>query len=112
MACFLLLKSISDSPTSYSVVLETMKQSQRTAEELNEIYMQVTYDLAVAKMVSQIQCTYSPRFENLFINFGWFHVILVFHKDLFECGITTILITSESEGNKIINARYFILYCT
>ena len=58
------LTTINASPKSTSVVIETLKQSQKVAEECDERYMQVTYDLAIAKVALQIQCTEKPRFDN------------------------------------------------
>jgi hypothetical protein len=49
------LTTINESPTTVSVVLETMRQAQKLAEEFNEDYMEVTYDLAIAKIALQIQ---------------------------------------------------------
>lgn len=37
-------------PTSTSIVVETMKQSKTIAEDLQQPYIQVTYDLAIAKV--------------------------------------------------------------
>lgn len=51
------LTPINASPTSNSVVLETMQQSKKIAEELNQSSIQVTYDLAIAKVALQIQAT-------------------------------------------------------
>ena len=39
-----------------------------------------TYDLEIAKIALQIQCTEKPRFDNLFIHVGTFHVLMVFFK--------------------------------
>lgn len=44
------LTTINRSPTDKSVVVETMKQSQQVARECGEKYMQITYDLAIAKI--------------------------------------------------------------
>ncbi|KMQ82013.1 hypothetical protein RF55_24485 [Lasius niger] len=51
------LTPINVSPTATNVVLETMKQSQKIAEECNATYMPVTYDLAIAKVAMQLQST-------------------------------------------------------
>ena len=51
------LTPINLSPTNTAVVLETMVQSQKVANECNEKYMQVTYDLAIAKIAMPIQAT-------------------------------------------------------
>ena len=44
------LKQMNESPTSTTVVAETLKRSQKTAEESNKYSMSVTYDLALAKV--------------------------------------------------------------
>lgn len=48
------LTTINLSPTNISVVLHTMLESQRVAEECGEEYMQITYDLAIAKIALQL----------------------------------------------------------
>ena len=72
------LTPINLSPTNTAVVLETMVQSQKVANECNEKYMQVTYDLAIAKIAISIQATEKLRFDNLFINLGSFHIMLAY----------------------------------
>ena len=49
------LPQINQSPTSNAVVVETMKRSQKLAEESNKSCMVVTYDLPIAKIAFQIQ---------------------------------------------------------
>ena len=55
---------------------ETLKRSQAVAKECGDKYVIVTYDLAVAKIVRQIQIQNSPKFDDCFIQFGQFHTIL------------------------------------
>lgn len=74
------LTSINKSPTENTVVLETMKQALKIAEECGEKYMQVTYDLAIAKVALQIQSTEKGDYKNLFIHIGSFHVMLAYFK--------------------------------
>lgn len=94
------LPQINESPTSLQVVMETMKQSQRIAQECNQPYMIVTYDLAIAKLAMTIQAEECPRFDNLFVILGGFHILMAFFKSvgkyldesggphiLSECGI-------------------------
>lgn len=57
------LTPINASPTSTSIVLETMEQSKKIAEDLHQNYIQVTYDLAIAKIALQIQSTEKPKFD-------------------------------------------------
>ncbi|XP_011171576.3 uncharacterized protein LOC105204222 [Solenopsis invicta] len=101
------LTTINDSPTNNSVVVETMKQSQRVANECGEIYMQVTYDLAIAKVALQIQRTEKPRFDNLFIHVGMFHVMMAYFKAIGKfinnCGISTVMINSDLLASGSIN---------
>ena len=47
--CKTLLKEMNESPTSISVVAETLKRSQKVAEECNKNSILVTYDLALLK---------------------------------------------------------------
>lgn len=54
------LTTINLSPTNTAVVQETMIQSQKIAEECQELYIQVTYDLAITKIALQIQSTENP----------------------------------------------------
>ena len=72
------LTTVNVSPTNTAVVMETLKQSHKVARECGETYMQVTYDLAIAKIALQIQCTEKPRFDDLFIHVGTFHVMMAF----------------------------------
>ena len=74
----LYMENISLPPTRLDVVVETMKISQQVASECDEEYIVVHYDLAIAKPALQIQATESPRFDNLFIAFGHFHICLAY----------------------------------
>ena len=65
-------------PTRLDVVVETLRISQKVAEECNEKYAIVHYDLAIAKPAMQIQYEESPQFDNIFICFGPFHIELAF----------------------------------
>ena len=56
------MTTINASPTNESVVIETMKQALQVANECGQIFMQVTYDLAIAKVALQIQSVERPRF--------------------------------------------------
>ena len=74
----LYLENITLPPTRNDVVLETMKMSQQIARECGEEFMIVHYDLAIAKPALQIQSAEAPRFDNLFIAFGPFHITLAY----------------------------------
>ena len=76
------LPPINQSPTSHSVVLETMKRPQQLAKESKIKEIAVTYDLAIAKVAMQIQAKESPRFHNLFIAMGTFHLEMAFFNAL------------------------------
>lgn len=101
------LTTINASPTSTSVVIETLKQSQKVAEECGETYMQVTYDLAIAKIALQLQCTEKPRFDNLFIHVGTFHVMMAYFKAIGKfidnSGIQNIMINSDLLASGSLN---------
>ncbi len=49
------LPQINHSPTSLAAVAETLRMSQRIAEECGQKYISVTFDLAIAKMTFAIQ---------------------------------------------------------
>ena len=57
---------------------ETMKIDQKVASECNKEYVLVTYDLAIAKPACQIQAEESPQFDNVFIMFGAFHIMMAY----------------------------------
>ncbi|XP_045025640.1 uncharacterized protein LOC116935576 [Daphnia magna] len=74
------LSAIDASPTRADVVKKTMERSVRILKECNQKYISVTYDLAIAKQVLCIQSTEKPKFNNLFIQLGSFHIFLSFFK--------------------------------
>ena len=76
------LPQINMSPTSLSVVVQTMKMSQQLAEECDQKYISVTYDLAIAKLALCIQAEEAPKFDNIFIQLGHFHITMSFFKAL------------------------------
>ena len=59
-----------------------MKRSQQLAKESKIKEIAVTYDLAIAKVAMQIQAKESPRFDNLFIAMGKFHLEMAFFNAL------------------------------
>lgn len=101
------LTPINASPTSNSVVLETMQQSKKIAEELNQSSIQVTYDLAIAKVALQIQATEKPTYDNLFIHLGPFHIMMAYFKAvgkvISDCGLTNIMVESGLLANGSVN---------
>lgn len=74
------LTPINESPTNVNVVYETMRQSQKIAKECTQEYIQVMYDLAIAKVAYQIQSTEKPKFNNLFIYLGSFYIMMAYFK--------------------------------
>ena len=68
------LPQINMSPTSNSVVMETLKRSLKVMVETGKTSIAVTYDLAIAKIALQIQHAESPQFDNIFVKFGDFHI--------------------------------------
>lgn len=101
------LTPINASPTSTSIVLETMKQSQQIAEEVQQSSIQVTYDLAIAKVALQIQATEKPTFDNLFIHLGPFHIMMAYFKAIgkviSDCGLTNVMVESSLLANGSVN---------
>ena len=61
---------IDASPTSDSVVAETLKMSQRIAAECDQTYIPVTYDLAIYKRARGIQSVERPTYDNIFFLLG------------------------------------------
>ena len=59
-----------------------MKISQRIADECDQKYICVNYELAIAKLALCIQAEESPKFDNLFIQLGHFHITMSFFKAL------------------------------
>ena len=53
---------------------ETLKRSQAVAKECGDQYTTVIYNLAVAKIVRQIQIQNSPKFDDFFIQ--WKKMVL------------------------------------
>ncbi|CAH2096461.1 unnamed protein product [Euphydryas editha] len=109
------LTPINASPTDISVVYETMRQSQQIAQECQQPSIQVTYDLAIAKIAMQIQSEEKPIFQNLFIHMGDFHTMLAYFKGvgkfIDECGLTHMMVESEllasGSVNGFISGKHF-----
>lgn len=70
----LYMPNIDRSPTSNDVVVETLNITKKCAEECGQKYGLVTYDLDIASRASKIQITESPKFDDVFILFGSFHL--------------------------------------
>lgn len=67
---------ISKPPTRNDVVQEAMVCSLKVAEEMNQEYAVVTYDLAVALKAYSVQALQAPTFDKLFILLENFHLEL------------------------------------
>ena len=65
---------ISLPPTMSDVVCETMVQSIQVSKEMKQKYAIVAYDLAVALKIYCIQVVQAPKFDNLIIILGNFHI--------------------------------------
>ena len=63
---------MNESPTSIPVVGETLKRSQKVAEECNKYSISVTYDLAIAKVGMQLQAEENLTYDHVFIHLGPF----------------------------------------
>ena len=92
------LQQINQSPTSNTVVIETLRRALKIAAECNLRTIPVTFDLAIAKVAYQIQATESPAFDAVFINLGAFHIEMAYFnaigKYINESGGPYILIES------------------
>lgn len=76
------LPQINLSPTSYTVVNEKLNYAEKVRKESGQAHIILTYDLAIAKMAMKIQITASPKFDDIFINLGAFHIQMAFFKAL------------------------------
>lgn len=93
------LPPINLSPTNHSTVLKTLEISQDIAAECEASYIQITYDLAIARTSYCIQAQESPQFDNIFINLGAFHIEMAFFKALGtfieQSGLTNIMVETN-----------------
>ena len=72
------LPQINASPTSTTVVIETLRRALQIASESNLNSITLTCDLGIAKLAYQIQATESPAFDAVFVNLGAFHIELAY----------------------------------
>ena len=102
------LPTISQSPTLTAVVKETMKRAQQLAVECGKREIALTNNLAIAKMVMEIQIEEAPTFDNIFIAFGSFHIEMAFFsvigKYISESGGPHLLTESEIIENGSLNS--------
>jgi hypothetical protein len=101
------LQNISLPPTRLDVVAETLRIAQKVASECKEKYAVVTYDLGIAKPASQIQAAESPQFDNVFIMFGAFHIMMAYFSSIGffidGSGGDTIMLDSEVLASGSLN---------
>lgn len=92
-----------------------MKISQKLAAECGEEYALVHYDLAIAKPVLQIQVQETPLYDNVFVCFGAFHIMLAYFAALgfilAESGGPHILtdtdVLAQGSVNGFISGRHY-----
>ncbi|GFX16733.1 uncharacterized protein TNCV_4187081 [Trichonephila clavipes] len=92
-----------------------MEQAQVVGKECNQTYVQVTYDLVIAKIAYKIQSTSKPQFNNLFIHLGSFHLMMAFFKAIGvfinECGLSHMMIESNiiasGSVNGLVEGKHF-----
>lgn len=102
------LTPINAFPTATPVVLETMMQCLKILQELNQPYIQVTYDLAIAKIALQLQANEPDKFSKLFIHFGAFHIMHSYFKAIGkfidDCGLSTIMVESGLLASGLVSS--------
>ena len=90
------LPQLNESPTSYSVVAETLRRSLATASANKKDSISTTYDLAIAKMAWKIQQEEKPIYNKVFVTLGSFHVEMAFHSAIGK-------LIAESGGPFVLN---------
>ena len=85
--------------TNNAAVKRTLEIAVKGAEEVGQQFTIVTYDLAAALKAYAIQALDAPRFDNVLILLGNFHLEMAFYGAMgtfiSESGITSILIETE-----------------
>ncbi|GFW12732.1 uncharacterized protein TNCV_3884421 [Trichonephila clavipes] len=101
------LTPINFSPTNVALVKHTMEQAQVVGKKCNQTYVQVTYDLVIAKIAYKIQSTSKPQFNTLFIHLGSFHLMMAFFKAIGvfinESGLSHMMIESNIIASGSVN---------
>ena len=72
------MKNLNLPPTRLDVVAKTLTISQQLAQECNDPIAVVHYDLPIAKPALQVQAEEKPKYDNIFICFGPFHIQLAY----------------------------------
>lgn len=109
------LSPINSSPTSYATVNETLIMAKEIAEECQQDQIIVTYDLAISKMAMQIQQKEKPKFDNILINLGAFHLEMAFFKAVGKyidsSGLVEMLVQAEvlagGSTNSFLDSKHF-----
>lgn len=74
---------------------------------MDQPYIAVTYDLAIAKIAMQLQETESPRLKNILIHLGPFHIMLSYFKTIgkfiTDCGLMDVEVESELIASGSVN---------
>ena len=68
--------------TRQDVVQETLCRSQIVAQQCGEQFAIVHYDLAIAKPALKIRAQESPKYDNIFICSGTFHIAMAYFGSL------------------------------
>lgn len=92
------LPQINMSPTSDTVVKRTLEIALKVANDCNQEFIQVTYDLGIANKAYRIQMEQSPTFDRVFIALGAFHIEKAFFKAIGkfikDSGLDSVLVES------------------
>lgn len=64
------------------MVKETLRRSAKIVEECQKQYFNVTYDLAMAKVIAMRIRSAEDEFSHLFIHLGSFDIMLSFFKEI------------------------------
>lgn len=68
------------SPTNDAVVMKTLEMAKQIADECNQKHIVATFDLAIAMKAFKIKDDMSPKFNDIFVNLGGFHILLSYFK--------------------------------
>ena len=71
-----------------------MSQSLQGAAECYQLYAQVAYDIARAKIAFHMQITENLRFDRVFTHLEMFHVMMAYFKSVGKFIEKAILLTS------------------
>ena len=101
--------------TGLDVIQETLVLTQPCAQECRQPYGVVSYDLNAAKPAMQMQATEKPKYDNVFIMPGVFHVEMTFFKALGkmieDSGGPTMLIETDvlatGSLNDFLSGKHF-----